>query len=517
MLRAAGCLLVVALLAAPRAAAQVAFSNLAIALAGNVPYTLPENRTDLYDQFQADALLGALRLGGRLEIRENSERRLTYREITQRYAEWRDQGLSVRVGNLYTLTGRGLIQRAFELPGVVIDQPGTRSEFGFSRDIDGVLAEGRWGPLEARGYGGTPNGGTASASPDEFQSQYEGQVTGGQLGVDVWRGARVGAGYARTSVVNAFVDRQDELGTGFAEFDPLRLVGLDAVALPLYAEYAQLNRSFGQWWSLERGDRVPHALYVSSNLIAGPVAISAEWKDYRRFRLGTNDPPSLVREHAFALLNRATHVLEADGEHGFQVEGSWALPGWGSLIANRSRADGTSTGSAQRYFETYLEWRAAPEAWTRSDLTVFVDRSQDQFSRISERLTWGGTVQAIVGERWAVSLDLERSDATRYFAATSGRRPASFTDQRATLGVSRAGWGSAALIGETSSDPSQRSSKRPDADRRFFAGTVTAQLSDRHTATLLAGERRGGRACTAGTCYEVQDFRGVELRLATRY
>jgi hypothetical protein len=52
--------------------------------------------------------------------------------------------------------------------------------------------------------------------------------------------------------------------------------------------------------------------------------------------------------------------------------------------------------------------------------------------------------------------------------------------------------------------------------RHFVAGVVSARLSERHQATLFAGERRGGRACTAGTCYEVLPFKGVELRLVSR-
>jgi hypothetical protein len=52
--------------------------------------------------------------------------------------------------------------------------------------------------------------------------------------------------------------------------------------------------------------------------------------------------------------------------------------------------------------------------------------------------------------------------------------------------------------------------------RHFLSGTVSAPLSDRHEIVLFAGQRRGGRACTAGTCYDVLSFKGVELRLTSR-
>jgi len=34
---------------------------------------------------------------------------------------------------------------------------------------------------------------------------------------------------------------------------------------------------------------------------------------------------------------------------------------------------------------------------------------------------------------------------------------------------------------------------------------------------LFVGKRRGGLACTAGTCYQVQPFEGAELRLVSRF
>ena len=519
MRRPAALSLLATLLLPVAAHAQIRFANILQAQAGNIPYTPPLNRTDLYDQARLDATWDALTFGGRFELRENSERVLTYREITQRYAEWSGDHLRGRAGNFYTILGRGLIHRSFELPGVVIDQPGTRSEFGFSRDVDGVLLDGDAGPVTVRLFGGEPTDGTVSAAKDESSPRYAGQVVGGQATVDVWRGSRVGAGYARTSIVDALalVDRQDELGTGFVELDPFTLAGIDRVSLPLYGEYAQLDRSFGQWWEFSRGGGTPHALYVSSNLLAGPVALSAEWKDYQQFRLGTNDPPSLVREHAFALLNRATHVLSADDEHGFQLEGSYAVPRWGALTVNHSRSDGIAGRTARRFFESYFELRAAPSRWSGEEATLFFDRGQDTFNNLSDRAAWGGSFTVRALGSWSLTLDAERSDATRFFAPVARRRPESFTDQRLTVSVARAEWGTVGVIGEISSDPSIHSDKRPTTDRAFFATTATARLGEHHLATLTIGERRGGRACTAGTCYDVPDFRGAELRVTSKY
>ena len=110
-------------------------------------------------------------------------------------------------------------------------------------------------------------------------------------------------------------------------------------------------------------------------------------------------------------------------------------------------------------------------------------------------------------------MTFERINATRQFDGT-------FHDVLVTGTVARAGWGSVSLSWERSTDSAQ---EEPDdvapgiQPRHFVAGVLNAQISGHHDLTLFAGERRGGRACTAGTCYEVLPFEGVELRLTSRF
>jgi hypothetical protein len=508
---AALALALVPLLAPVPAAAQVALSNLLEAQAGQPPFAdyfgRPTNRTSVYDQLNLDAEVGGIRAGLRFESHDNSERRETYQTVTQRWAEVSRDGLRVRAGNFYSILGRGLVQRAFELPGVVLDDPGSARRSAFSRDLDGVLVEGAAGPFLARLLSGTPGQGTDTPG--------EGTVAGAEASLGPWRSARAGATYLRAT--NGVGTRTTELGSGFLEADPLALAGLDQVALPVYVEYAQADRSFGEWWRLRLGDSVPHALYVSTNLLAGPFGLSAEWKDYRDFRLGINDPPSLVREHAFALPNRSTHVLNATSEHGFQIEGSWSLPGWGSATLNHSRSDGTPSGRALRFEETYGELHLAAARWPWLDATAFADRGHDTFGNIARREIWGAAATVRAFGPWSGSLDLERLDAERanLFGPSEG-----FTDWYASATVGRAGWGSASLVWQRTTDPLEEDPARFDDridPRSFLAGVVSATLGQSHTLTLTVGERRGGPACTAGTCYEVQPFEGAELRLTSRY
>jgi hypothetical protein len=420
--------------------------------------------------------------------------------------------MRIRAGNFYTILGRGLVQRAFEVPDVVLQEPGVYANYGFSRDLDGVLVEGEAGPLAARLLAGEPNPGTSAPVNGPVQA---GALGGGEAALRLPRGARIGATYLRHT--NDPGTKQDELASGFVDFDPLRIANVASVALPIYAEYAQLNRSWEQWWRLPMGDDVPHAFYAGSNLLWGPFSLAAEWKDYRRFRLGFNDPPSLVREHGFTLLNRSTHVLDAESEHGYQLEAAGADPRWGSLTVNQSRSEGTPAGRLLRFEETYVELRLAP-AESRFEGTLYADRGLDEFDFVSDRDIYGGSATVRFAAQWSATLDLARKDATGIVALGT---PPSWTDRFLSVVVSRAEWGSAAFQWERTNDPREEDPARPVDpqvhDLTFASGTVSVRLGEHFNTSLFYGKRRGGLACTAGTCYKVEPFKGAELRLTARF
>ncbi len=487
------------------ARAQVTVSNIVEAQAGNRPFAeffgQPTNPTSIYDELNAELALSGVRLGFRYESLDNSRQTNTYRTFTQRYADWTASGLHVRVGDFYTILGRGLTMRAFELPGVVLQDAVTGRRSSFSRELDGVRvdADGRFGSVRA------------FSAQDASSTQ-----SGGQAMLGPWRGAGVGATYVRLSSGAGGANSQ-EFGSGFVQWDPSQTWSGAPVALPLYAEYAQANRSASEWWRFERGDAVPHALYVGSEALWGPFALSAEWKDYRDFRTGINDPPSLVREHAFPLPNRATHVLNAVSEHGVQLEGSWAVPDWGTVTVNHSRADGTPSGRALHFEESYFETHLAAARWPTVEATLFFDRDIDTFVQIAGREIYGVSLTGRFLGPWSSTLDLEKLDAERsaVFGPSIG-----FTDQVATLQVARSGWGTLAYLWQRTTDPDEEDPDLFGGDvepRVYRAWNASALIGQSHTVQLFVGERRGGPACTAGTCYEVAPFKGAELRLISRF
>lgn len=504
----------------PPAAAQLAVSNLLEMRVGSDPFdiTQPTDRTDLYDGLVLGYARESLRLGLRFETDRNSQDQFEYATVTQRFAEWSATGTDAsfrgRVGNVYTILGRGLIHRSFEVPAVVLDPPGPDSRYALSRDVDGALVEGRVGWVSGRGLAGAPGGGTISPGLAEALEvdRNPGDVSGGQVEIAPRPWARAGAAYLRDVLASPGGTTDRSHGTGFIEIDPLRAFGVTGLALPVYAEYAQTDGTAGDWFRFRTDEGTPHALYAGLNFLAGPVALAAEWKDYRDFRFGTNDPPSLVREHAFPLLNRNTHVLNASSEQGYQLEGIATSPQWGAFTVNLSRSDGRFGSRTPRfvseYFELHVPGAEAGLLWGRGEATAFYERGEDEFVFITRREVFGTAGSVTMAGPWSATFDLERQNATR--APSTG-----FRDDLVAVGVQRAGLGSLGLAWERSTDPLQEEGDRPGEPRTFLAAVIGATIARGHEATLLIGSRRGGLACTAGTCYDVPAFRGVELRLTS--
>lgn len=501
---------VCALLCAAVACADVTGTNMLLVQLGNMPFVEPRNRTALYDQVNLEAAVHGGYVGVRFETSRTSTGTPEYSRITQRYADWTTERLRVRVGTFTSLLGRGLTQRAFEVPGVVLEDPGVRTQHAFRRDVDGVLIAARAGRVEATALYGSP---TTADEPRDLANEGP-AIAGGEVAVRAVRGVRVGATYLRVPDVA----HDTELVSGFADVDALDLIAARPGAWTLYAEYAGRNLQPGEWWRLRLDRATSHALYASLTGVAGPFGVSIEGKDYSGFRLGVNDPPSLVRQQTYALLNRETHVLDAGDEVGHQIEVSYAVLDLGSIVTNWSRGDShVSAGGGQergvRYEERFVELATRADRWPGVSAAVFYDGMREELKQ--ERRATGGGALTLERGAHSVSIDAERSTGRRQFLA------APFHDDYASCTLAWAGHGSLGLVLERSNDPDftdhADTIELETAARTVIGGVLSATLSPEHELRVFAGERRGGLACTAGSCYLVPAFRGLEVALASRF
>jgi hypothetical protein len=260
----------------------------------------------------------------------------------------------------------------------------------------------------------------------------------------------------------------------------------------------------------------PFALYGSLGYSKASFGVSAEYKKYNNFLLGAgyNDPPSLVKEHPYAVLNRTTHILNVVNEEGLQFEVFYRFGGGSLLTANATRAINRFS-SRFDFFEYFLE--AVVPLNHETTTKLFVDYAADESRLEEDRYSIGGYVERLLSGRWSVSADLEAQKFTLLLGDGFDVRNYVFG-----VTVSNSTRYSIGLIAERSTDPfltdNPRTPEVAETDARTWLGASLAYRPNRnHSVSLFSGTRRGGPACTSGICYEVLDFRGAELRVTTRF
>ena len=503
--------------AAPAEEGRIQASNLLLNQVGRDPASQEVEGTRFFDRLQLDYLSGVFRYGLRAEVYRTSESGTVYESITQKYVEWRGRDLKVRVGNAYATIGRGLLFRAFELPGVVREiNTFTDSKYMDSRDLEGAVVEGRHGRLEVLALTGRPLAYPDSPPGVDYLARRDGTVSGGRLGVDLGRGLSLGTGYIRSDGF-ALAGRTDteEFTSLDAAVEGSRLLpslvdsGWDA---RFYAEYAGRN------WSPvidapSTADRNPHALYTSLELGRERWSLTWETKHYRDFQLPFNDAPNLVPEVTAALVNRRSHFLIAADERGSLVGIQGAVAGEWTLHGERADARTGDEPNRKRYRLNYLELASPALANTRGAL--FVAEGRDDLEGLAGHRTIGITAERSLGVVGAITTEFEVQDVERTGS------DASRTDLFAALGYGRAGLGSLSVVLEQSDDPEMTDDPLTleiETDRRRWLGfLLQAPLDRNHELTVFAGKRRGGTACISGTCYLVPDFSGIEARLTSRF
>lgn len=514
--------LLAALLLPAASRAQVTGDLLLLARHGDRVFAAPRDHARVYGRADLGYRLDGFALGGRIEFDRSSDNdplagRLTqYERITQRWAEWSDARVRIRAGHLHTILGHGLLHRSYELPGVVYDEPGSGTRYAASRDVDGALLELSAGPFAWRSFAGRFNDATLSPAAEALGApRYGTMLAGAQAEVRLpWNG-RLGAAALRSAPGGS---PRRTFASGFAGVDALTPWSAPGFSLPLAFEYAREAGHLDDWARLSRDPAVTHGLYASAALLWRGWSLAAEVKDLARLRLGFNDPPPLVREHTWSLLNRNTHLLDADSERGHLLVLDTPAVGWVGLTTSLARADGRpSFQQGFRYEERFLELRLAPPAAGTWEVRAYADRGFDTHDFVSDRHAAGVSL-AVRGPRGlAGEADVERQRVVRAgLLATE-----SFEDIALTLGVSRSGWGTVGITMVRTTDVLDRPSDvfgNPTAPSATFAGvTLAADVGGRHQAELFAGRRRGGRACVSGTCYDVPSLDGAELRWVARF
>ena len=478
---------------------QLSGNNLLEVQAGNVPNTEPPWLVSHYNQLNLQYRFKGFKASTRIEhfINEFPERR--YINLSQVQLRYSTKSLQFTAGHFYEMFGNGLLLRAFDIPGTVFESQGYRVRHGFYRDLLGVSGGYQGKKFHFKALYGKPLINVLPPTVGMEERRID-NIYAVNTGYSAWD-----QNLTVSYLMNAPSGDRNHYGS-------VNLTG----NLPLNFSYnTELATAFGTGQPVFTGEKSAYAVYASLVYAGMNLGTSLEWKDYHNFFLGSgfNDPPTLVKEHSYKVLNRSTHVTQLTNERGYQVEVYYRFNSGQMLTLNTSRARNES-------FEIYVFQEYFAELYTplgkSGSLKWFIDHARDPFKEEPERYATGGIYESVLVPGWSYEVHTEY----QYFER-DGLISGSVHNGVLIASVSKGTKLSLGVTWEASTDPFQTDNINTfeiERQARHWLGLDARYKFNRHhTLSLFAGQRRGGPACTSGICYEVLDFEGVELRWMAKF
>ena len=474
--------------------AQLSFQNTAAYQHGNIPGNEPTNLNVFYDQLNLQYRWKPLRASIRVEQFYSPDSLSgDYQKISQFLLNYRKKGLELKLGNFYETLGQGLLLRGYEIKNAIYEDPIYRVKQGFYKDMLGAYAGYSSKNFAVKLLSGRMLDNQLPITSDERRENY---INAGEF-----RGIYDSYNLGVILLNSTFSNSTKNFLSVFSS-------GTIGSGLNYYAEFASELVDSLSFFSTTTESR--YGAYASVSYSGSGYGLSLEFKDYRNFFIGSgySDPPTLAKEHTYRLLNRATHIINLLDESGFQAEAFWNP--WENHMFTFNFSRNLNEGFRDFVsFEYFLEWYATLDK--HNQLKVFIDYSGDDVNFEPERYTAGLYYTRYFNKGWSASFESEWQEVSRKFPNIPANK---YNNVYGSIAVNQSTKFSAAFVLEFSNDPTAADLSNTDQieTERFYPGVNLSYRPDRkNTLQLFAGERRGGPACTAGICYEVPDFKGIEL------
>lgn len=412
----------------------------------------------------------------------------SYTNISQFSLQYNSDKVEVKVGNFYETIGRGTLLHSFQIPGAILEDLSYRSRHYFNRDILGASAKFQSNNFMAKALYGSP---LNYVFPPNQDSKLR-------------RSDTIAALYSEYTYKNQTLGAAIMHHSNSGNEKVFSMVTLSGNISPIVSYYTEVSKNIKDNSIGDFSDASSYAIYSGVNVSLNNVGLSAEYKSYNNFLIGSgiNEPPALVKEHTYRLLNRSTHVPQPLNESGYQLEAFYTLPNLSVLTLNHTKAI-NKFGKKFVFNEYFLEYDFMLKE--KHDIKVFVDYAEDPFKLEENRISAGLYAEWKAGENSTIKTDIELQHFDRLNEGN--------VNQVLSLGYAYKSKIIGSIVAERSTD-----NYLVDSGSKFWLGAnINYKLNNKHTFQLFAGERRGGPACNAGVCYEVLDFKGVELRLTSRF
>lgn len=448
---------------------------------------LPDNNENMFHGVYSKPILnyrwGKFKSSAGLQIYQSPYADRNYTDISWLSTNYKNKYWDVSLGNFNSTLARGILLRSYEIPGALLEDLSFRGKHYFYKDILGASVGFRRKKMSLRAmWGYTLNNVFPPSLPLKDRRQDEIAALSSNFKLH-----KQTLGLSSIRIAN----NSGEIYYGASE-----LSGDITSNLNYYVSYAQ---KLGDTNSNNKA----HAIYGSLNFTFDTFGISAEWKDYDDFLLGAglNEPPALVKEHTYKVLNRSTHVLDPSNESGVQFEAYYSPNLNASINVNYTKAT-NRLGKVFNYEEWFAEISLAFSE--KTDFRVFVDYAQDQLKNERNRFSSGFFVNHSL-PFLVESLHFE------FNTQTFKRNEITTVNHVGDLTLRYKSKLFLSVLVEWSNDR-----YLTDSSRVWLGSTLNYKWNNKNTFTIFAGDRRGGPACNAGICYEILDFKGVEFRWVYR-
>ncbi len=384
--------------------------------------------------------------------------------LYQRYLKYSGDHFQITVGNFYKMLGRGLVLRSFE-----------NRSLRWDTNIDGVNLNFQTKYLDGK---------VLSGKPRDRSGVRLNRIDGGELRLKPLAFLDIGSTFLATSDMN---DNALQRGSFFTN--------LNFPTASIAAEYASRKDSNTDWGK-------GHALYLSADFFVEAMTFRTEFKDYDNFHLyhnslyDYNNPPTVVREHLYTLLNRHQHVINANNEQGWLIETIMPVTDVGMSTVNYNR---TNNHNGDKLFEEYYgqfelfypnDWNWVLAAGHEKDREA---RYLNAVFSAAYNIDYTNAVKIIYEHQHVKILLNERQ----------------FYSHILHLEYSRAPHFTISMIAERTTEQF--------SEKQFWLGfQCDLQLFSRYELSLFGGTRREGKMCAGGVCVYKPEFEGVEATLQIR-
>jgi len=465
---------------------QLSWVNLAEVQFGKLPDEAADPFVSWYDRLTIDYRFSDFKISTTIENYQSPYADRNYIDLSQATLTYKKKKWTAKLGNFYETIGRGMILRSFEIPGALLEDFGFRSRNYFHRDQLGAsvrFKDKKWNVLAM--YSQVLN----NVLPPTFERADRRSQSVYAISGEYKYLKRHKLGLSYVALADERLDLQHLYSASLA--------GPISDNFSYYLEYAN-----------SQSDINDHALYVGVNGFLGDLSFNLEFKQYKDFIIGNgyNEPPALIKQHTYRVLNRSTHVTNPLDEIGYQLDLYYSLDDASSINVNHALAVNEFGNSTFTFQEYYVEWSST--LGERTDYKVFFDYAEDPFKAQSQRVSLGSYWDFSLGNNMRLSPEIEFQTFDR-----SGTRVNNHSyglgwqaDKKLFLSILVEGTTDPFLIFDAG------------ATQRWYVGSnIRVKPSYKHTFNLFLGERRGGPLCNAGVCYEILDFKGVELRWTARF